>query len=165
MSATQNRPLGPWWWRDMPPSPEELWPAYLYELARRTYAEMLTRREQFPTWPERSERWRGLTITKIQGWFWDMRNPVALVDLRPDATISLAHLMPPTWSDPMAIRVNLTATDNAIKEELLKWVRGQRESHGVAKRRANQGERRYWKPWSDIEALDTPGARAKQQHV
>jgi hypothetical protein len=83
----------------------------------------------------------------------DKRNPpFQAVDHCADAVVFLN-----IWSggsDIMAMRVNLLASDATIVDGFKSWLAAQRISHEISGPTPNQGQKKNWKPWANIEILD-----------
>ena len=150
-----QKPKTEHWWNPNPPHPQEQWPAFLYELARRTDQIMVKNPDSYPPWPERARTWRMVTIQRIRPLRDDNRNPpFGIMDFCPEAVICLDN--GPGYSHLMAMRVNLRASDKTIVDGFKSWLSSQREGTTIQKPRPNKGQKRNWKPWQNIEILDEP---------
>ncbi len=127
----------------------EEWPAFLYELGRRTVEAM----KQLPSWPDLDEGkrnriiWSGLFPPKPD----DLLAPPFDVAMRPSSV-----KRGPGWTEPMAFSIRLSDNDGEILTAFKRWIRIQRAIRKIPNPKPNTGKRRRRLSWQYVEVFDLP---------
>jgi hypothetical protein len=127
----------------------EEWPAFLYELGRRTVPSM----KRLPIWPD-------LPKTRRTAIFWNpIFEPRSDDLLAPPFSVAMTRgsvQRGPDWTEPMAFSIRLGDNDATIVGAFKGWLRVERARHHVPNPKANTGKRRRPLSWQYVEDLDLP---------
>ena len=181
------KPVNPdWWWRSYQPwllkvftidlsevdnlerevdlemrrfKSSEEWPAWLFELARRTDKKMKSKPKLFPIWPRLSaQRRRAICRNFHQKTDHIIQSPLESSEFDyqhpQEATLFLSKGK--GFTPPEVITVNLNASNKAITRAFLIWLDEQRFIQKHPSSKANVGVRRRPISWRYLEAIDEP---------